>query len=36
MPGLETRVHVLDREFHDENLVSLDLQTLAVEEYKPV
>lgn len=36
MPGLEARVHVLDREFHDGNLVSLDLQTLAVEEYKPV
>jgi len=36
MPGLETRVHVLDREFSGGNIVSLDLQTLAVEEYKPV
>ncbi|WP_354214489.1 metallophosphoesterase [Arthrobacter sp. UYCo732] len=36
MPGMETRAHVLDREFHDGNLVSLDLATLAVEEYKPV
>lgn len=36
MPGMETRVHVLDKEFSDGNLISLDLATLAVEEYKPV
>jgi hypothetical protein len=36
MPGMDTRVHVLDREFHNGNLVSLDLATLAVEEYKAI
>lgn len=36
MPGMETRVHVLDKEFSDGNLISLNLETLAVEEYKPV
>ncbi|ACL42146.1 metallophosphoesterase (plasmid) [Pseudarthrobacter chlorophenolicus A6] len=36
MPGMETRVHVLDKEFKAGNLVTLDLSTLAVEEYKPV
>ena len=36
MPGLETRVQVLAKEFADGNLVSLDLSTLAVEEYKAV
>ncbi|HEX9086143.1 MAG TPA: metallophosphoesterase family protein [Arthrobacter sp.] len=36
MPGMATRVHVLDREFFSGNLVLLDLATLAVEDYKPV
>jgi predicted phosphodiesterase len=36
MPGMETRVHVLDKEFTAGNLVSLDLGSLAVEEYKPI
>lgn len=36
VPGMEARVHVLDKEFKAGNLVSLDLATLAVEEYKPV
>jgi predicted phosphodiesterase len=36
MPGMETRVHVLDKEFMSGNTVSLDLATLAVEDYKPV
>jgi predicted phosphodiesterase len=36
MPGMDTRVHVLDKEFGDGNLVSLNLETLAVEECKPV
>jgi hypothetical protein len=36
MPGMETRVHVLDKEFTSGNLVALDLATLAVEDYKPV
>jgi hypothetical protein len=36
MPGVETCVHVLDKEFSDGNLVSLDLLNLAAEEYKPV
>jgi hypothetical protein len=36
MPGMETRVHVLDKEFTAGNAVTLDLATLAVEEYKPV
>ncbi|NKX55542.1 metallophosphoesterase family protein [Arthrobacter mobilis] len=33
MPGTRTRVHVLHQEFCGGNLVSLDLQTLAVEEF---
>jgi hypothetical protein len=33
---METRVHVLDKEFMSGNTVSLDLATLAVEDYKPV
>jgi hypothetical protein len=36
MPGMETRVHVLDREFFAGNLVTLDLATLGVEDYRPV
>lgn len=36
MPGMETRVHVLDCEHRNGNLVSLDLRTLAVEDYKVV
>jgi predicted phosphodiesterase len=36
MPGMETRVHVLNMDGRAGNLVSLDLATLAVEEYKPV
>jgi predicted phosphodiesterase len=36
MPGMETRVHVLDKEFTTGNMISLDLQTLAVEDYKAV
>lgn len=36
MPGMETRVHVLDKEFTAGNTVSLDLATLSVEDYKPV
>lgn len=36
MPGMETRVHVLNMEHRAGNVVSLDLATLAVEEYKPV
>lgn len=36
MPGLETRVHVLDKEFANGNLVALNLATLAVEDYKAV
>lgn len=36
MPGMETRVHVLDKEFTAGNTISLDLATLAVEDYKPV
>jgi hypothetical protein len=36
MPGMATRVHVLDKEFSAGNLISLDLATLGVEEYKPV
>ncbi|NKX55973.1 metallophosphoesterase family protein [Arthrobacter mobilis] len=33
MPGMETRVHVLHKEFFNGNLVTLDLKTLAVEEF---
>lgn len=36
MPGMETRVHILDKEFKAGNVVVLDLATLSVEEYKPV
>lgn len=36
MPGMDTRVHVLNMEFRAGNLVSLDLAALAVEDYKPV
>lgn len=36
MPGMETRVHVLDKEFMAGNTVTLDLATLAVGDYKPV
>lgn len=36
MPGMETRVHVLNMNGRAGNLVSLDLATLAVEEYKPI
>lgn len=36
MPGMETRVHVLDMQQRAGNVVSLDLATLAVEEYQPV
>lgn len=36
MPGSDTRVHVLDMNGRAGNVVSLDLGTLAVEEYEPV
>ncbi|WP_427019397.1 metallophosphoesterase family protein (plasmid) [Pseudarthrobacter sp. P1] len=36
MPGMETRVHVLHKEFCPGNLASLDLESLAVERYHPV
>lgn len=36
MSGLETRVHVLDKEYKAGNVVSLDLDSLAVKDYKPV
>jgi predicted phosphodiesterase len=36
MPGIETRVHVLDKEFMAGNTVTLELATLAVGDYKPV
>lgn len=36
MPGMETRVHVLDKEFKAGNMVVLDLTTLAVEDCKAV
>jgi predicted phosphodiesterase len=36
MPGSETRVHVLNMNGRAGNVVSLDLATLAVEEYQPV
>jgi predicted phosphodiesterase len=36
MPGMETRVHVLNMNGRAGNVVSLDLATLAVEEYQPV
>lgn len=35
MPGMDTRVHVLDMEFRPGNLVTVDLDTLRVEDYEP-